>query len=607
MVSTGAFAGVVGLAACSDGDPPNLVRKTIGPRGGLISSHDRVLTLVLQPGALARDVEIEVFPSDEPPPIFGPAYRVRPQLELLVDAEVTYRRVLPSNPNAATVGVIRLDDYTQEMGYWRPLPRLALSVEQQSVIAIDDELSLYYGLLEDADAPPLPTDDGNPPATDEGPSSTSGPTTGGLTSGDTTSGETTSGDTTSGDTTRGPLDDGETTMGVDPTTGGAGSEGPASTTAVGSTGMGMSTDDGMVVPMCGDGMPQPGELCLVTGGDALVGLAPIDVGLGDLDGNGTLDLVTLDSGTLEVGVVLGNGDGTFGAPGMGTPIAGMPTMLEVGDFTGDGVLDVVVLDTSTDAVLLLVGDGAGGLAAPIATPTGAGLVDLAGADYDGNAARDLTVLSATDSTVQMLLGGPGGLVAGPAAPVGAMIDAAVTSGSFNPGVDAFADMMGVGVGAAGFDAWATDGLGTGYIGEITGAFGAGGTFVELVAGDIDGDGDDDVLAIDTAGAALVFGLSSGGAANFAFAAPLAVGIDPSDVVLADLDGDGDLEAVVCNATSASVMVFAWEAGAFALAFTFDTGTTPSGVAVGDLDGDGVPDLVVANAGSDTVTVVLSSP
>lgn len=588
-------AGLLTLGACADAGPDDLVRKTIGPGGGLISSHDDVLTIVLQPGALARDVEIEVFPSNEPPPIFGPAYRVRPQLPLMVDAEVTYRRVLPSNPNAATVGAIRLDDYTQEMGSWRPLPRVSLSVAQQSVMSLDDELSLYYGLLEDADAPPLPDDDGNPPPTDDG-STTSGPITGdGTTAGDA-----------------------ETTMGVDPTTsGGTSSEGPGSTSGSsgepgttaqgGSSSDGAGVDDGMVMLMCGDGMPQVGELCLALAGDTLAGLGPSDVGLGDLDGDGALDVVTLDSGALEVGVLFGNGNGTFGAPGAGTPIGGVPTTLVVADFTGDGELDVVVLDTGTDAVLLLAGNGAGGLAAPIATATGLGVVDLSDGNYDGNAARDVAVLNAGANTVQMLLGGPGGLVAGPATPVGAAIDAAIASGGFNPGGDAFTDIMGLGIGAAGYDAWATNGLGTGYIGEITGAFGAGGMFVELVAGDIDQDGNDDVVAIDSAGDALVLGVSTGGAANFGFAAPLPVGVDPSDVVLADLDGDGDLDAVVCNAASGNVMVFAWDVGGYALAFTFDTGMTPSGVAVGELDGDGVPDIVVSNAGSDSVTVVLSNP
>jgi hypothetical protein len=578
-------AGLWGLvAACGDSDPDHLVRKTIGPQGGLIGSYDQVLTIVLQPGALSREVEIEVFPSDEPPPIFGPAYRVRPQLELLVGAEITYRRVLPSNPNAATVAAIRLDDYTAEMGHWVPLTRLALVPEQQSVIAVDDHLSLYYGLLEDADAPPLPGDDGDdvPPA--DGSSTMEG--TGGTTTGE----------------------PGVTTMGEDPTTGddvlGSSSQGPLSTSSS-SDGGEMSTDDGMVMPICGDGMPQAGELCLMPGGSAPTGLGPADVGVGDLDGDGAIDVITLDADALEVGVLLGNGDGTVGAPGAGAMINGVPAALEVGDFTGEGDLDVVVLDTGSDAVLLLQGDGTGTLAAAVPTPTGAGVAAMVANTFDGGGSLDLAVLNAGANTIQMLLGGAGGLVAGPAVGVGANIDDAIASGSFNPGGDAFADVMGVGT--VGYDAWATNGLGTGYIGEVTGAFGAGGTFAKVVAGDVDEDGDDDVVGIDTTGDSLVLGLSTGGLAAFAFVAPLDVGTDPSDLVLADLDGDGDLEAVVCNATSGDVMVLAWNGAAYALAFTFDVDTAPSGVAVGQLDGDGVPDLVVANAGSDTLTIVRSDP
>lgn len=135
------------LAGC-DEEPEEIVRKTIGPAGGLVSSYDDVLTLVFQPGALTEEHEIVVFPSDEPPLIFGPAYRVKPDLELEVDVEVSYRRVLPSNTDGVTVAAIRLEDYEAEQGHWAALPRLALDAESGSVLAHDSQLSLYYGLLE---------------------------------------------------------------------------------------------------------------------------------------------------------------------------------------------------------------------------------------------------------------------------------------------------------------------------------------------------------------------------------------------------------------------------------------------------------------------------
>ncbi len=581
------------MVGCREPDPER-VTKTIGPAGGLISSHDDVLTLVFQPGALGSDTEIEVFPSDEPPPIFGPAYRVRPDIPLAVDVEVTYRRVLPSNPNAATVGAIRLDDYTEQMGYWRPLSRLALNPEQQSVISADDELSLYYGLLEDASAPPLPTDDGGddpPPGDDDG---TTGTSAGSMDTSATDGGSTTSPvDPSEGVTTEPPPDTDSTTNVT--------TEGQESS---GSSSGGMGMDDGMVMPICGDGMPQAGELCLAMGVDYAAGLDPIDVGLGDFDGNATLDVVTLDAGTLEVGLVPGNGDGTLGMPAGGFAVGAMPIELAVADFTGEGQLDVVVLDAAINSLGLLAGDGAGGFAAPVATAAGAGLVDLSVADFDGNAAADLGVLNATDGTVQMILGGAGMLVAGPVVGVMGGADATVGTGDLNAAADAFDDI--IAVGGAGYHAWATDGTGMAFVGDVTGAFGPGGTFSEVVVGDINVDGNPDVAGLDVATGSLVVGLSNGAAAMFNFGT-LAVGTTPSDVVLADLDGDTDLDVVVCNQGSDDVMIFAWDAGAYVPAFTFPTGVAPSGVAVGELDGDGVPDVVVSNEGSDSVTVILSDP
>jgi hypothetical protein len=163
---------VVVLTGCGrDEDPPHLVRKTIGTDGGLISSHDGVLTIVLQAGALTEATEIEVFPSDEPPRVFGPAYRVRPNVPLEIDAEVTYRRVLPEDPKDTDIAAIRLEDYENENGWWRPLPRLEVDAEHDLVLSLDSELSLYYALLEDSNGPDGndETDTGGESSSDDSP------------------------------------------------------------------------------------------------------------------------------------------------------------------------------------------------------------------------------------------------------------------------------------------------------------------------------------------------------------------------------------------------------------------------------------------------------
>jgi hypothetical protein len=171
----------LGLVACQPDDPPHRVRQTVGPEGGVVASHDNVLQIVILGGALSRSVEIEIEPSDAPPPIFGPAYRVRPDVELLLDAEVTYRRVLPSDPEGVAVAAIRGEDYEDGRWSWVPLPRIELDVDNAIVTGIDGELSAFYGLLERSE--PGPSTDTDMPGDDET----------GTTGGDEDTGESTGG------------------------------------------------------------------------------------------------------------------------------------------------------------------------------------------------------------------------------------------------------------------------------------------------------------------------------------------------------------------------------------------------------------------------------
>ncbi len=111
-----------------------------------------MLTVLILPGALEREREFVVTPSDTPPPIFGPAYRVQPDVDLMINAEVTYARKLPNDPTGTAVAAIHREDFSADSGTWIKLPTVELDVTDQLVTAIDDEVALFYGLLEGDDA-----------------------------------------------------------------------------------------------------------------------------------------------------------------------------------------------------------------------------------------------------------------------------------------------------------------------------------------------------------------------------------------------------------------------------------------------------------------------
>src|SRR5690606_16526756 len=70
---------LLSAGGCSEpASDPDLARAVIGPRGGIITSVDEVLTIAIPPGALEQSVELFIRPTDEPPDVFGQAYLVRP-------------------------------------------------------------------------------------------------------------------------------------------------------------------------------------------------------------------------------------------------------------------------------------------------------------------------------------------------------------------------------------------------------------------------------------------------------------------------------------------------------------------------------------------------
>ena len=159
-------------------------------------------------------------------------------------------------------------------------------------------------------------------------------------------------------------------------------------------------------------------------------------------------------------------------------------------------------------------------------------------------------------------------------------------------------------------------------GEITsGSFEArvdfttGGVLVDVVIGDLDGDGKPDLALVNHGSnwVSMFRNTTVTGAItadSFAAMVNFTAGDAPFSIAIGDLNGDGKPDIAVANSGSNSVSVFintsatgSITAGSFATKVDFTTGSTPNYVAIGDLDGDGKPELVVANNNSNTVSIL----
>ena len=87
-----------------------------------------------------------------------------------------------------------------------------------------------------------------------------------------------------------------------------------------------------------------------------VGEDPLLVVLEDLNGDGLADIVTVNEGSDDVSVLLGNGDGTF-ADQTTYAVGHKPRAITLKDLNGDGFVDILVTTRYTVSVLL--GNGGG--------------------------------------------------------------------------------------------------------------------------------------------------------------------------------------------------------------------------------------------------------
>jgi len=121
---------------------------------------------------------------------------------------------------------------------------------------------------------------------------------------------------------------------------------------------------------------------------------PNGVAVGDLRHNGIRDLVVANNGALtdgshaSVGVLLGNGDGTFQNP-VAYKAGPRPFALVLGDFNGDGNLDVAVCGYF--GVHVLLGKGDGTFSSAKGYTAGQNPDWIVAADFNGDGKLDLAV------------------------------------------------------------------------------------------------------------------------------------------------------------------------------------------------------------------------
>lgn len=335
------------------------------------------------------------------------------------------------------------------------------------------------------------------------------------------------------------------------------------------------------------------------------------VAVADVNQDGKLDIIVANTGYHTISVVLGNGDGTFGAREYFTTTGTLesedsfgyyPIFVATGDVNGDGKLDIVTGNDSNSPISLLLGDGAGGFAAPaaIGNPTNHRSVQIV--DVDGDGKLDVISTDAYSDEVSVLVGNGDGTFADEVRYAVGQNPYAVAAGDING--DSKLDLVTANIGDNSVSVLLSNGDGTF---QDQSALDTGSGPFSLALGDVNGDGELDIVTANVNEYSVSVLIGAGGG-TFEDRVEYGTGPGTYSVALGDFNGDGKLDIVTTNTYSSSVSVLlGYGDGTFQPYTAIDrTGYGPYAIATGDLDNDGRPDVVIANVWQDSLSVLLGN-
>jgi hypothetical protein len=336
------------------------------------------------------------------------------------------------------------------------------------------------------------------------------------------------------------------------------------------------------------------------------------VAVGDVNGDYQLDLIVANYDASNIGILLGDGTGAFGV--QTTYLTGSssdPYYIAVVDLNKDNRLDIVVANGGTDNVGVLLGNGDGTFQTqtPFSTGTSSEPSSIAIGDLNNDNSLDLVVVNYKANNIGVLLGyGNGTFQAQKIYSTGS------SSGPVTVGVYDFTGDGNLDIAVANFDGnnvgvFLANGNGT-FKSQMTLSIGAHSRPSWIVVGDFNEDTKVDIAVANymKSSVDVLVGVGNGSfIAQTTFS--IGKGSGTNSIEVADFNGDGHLDVTVANYKAATLCVLLGIGnGTFARQMIFSTGSKskPTVVAVNDFNNDNQLDIVVTNSNRGNVGILLNT-
>jgi hypothetical protein len=332
-----------------------------------------------------------------------------------------------------------------------------------------------------------------------------------------------------------------------------------------------------------------------------VGSSPNCVAVADVNGDGTLDLITANSDDNTLTILTNNGNGGFDFNATLNVNAILPYSVVAADLNGDGKLALVTVNDISGTLTILTNNGSGAFGFNVTLAAGSYPNAVTAANLNGNGKLALISANGGADTLTVFTNDGNGVYS---------LNATLAVGH-NPADVIAADVNGDGqldLISANYSANTL----TVLTNNGSGVFGSNATLHVgsspncVIAADVNGDGQLDLISADQGDGTLSV-LTNNGVGGFVLASTIGVGNGPHWVMAADVNGDGQLDLVSANQGDSTLTVLTNNGnGIFGISATLNEGSQPHFVTVADVKGDGTLALICANSGDSTVTVLTNA-
>ena len=333
--------------------------------------------------------------------------------------------------------------------------------------------------------------------------------------------------------------------------------------------------------------------------DLLVGEGPDSIAVCDFNRDGRDDVAVANQLGDTLTVAVSRPGGGLETLEIEFPARTRPSKVVIADFNGDARPDLVYLRDSVRQLDMRPGDGLGGFGLPVTSSSGVSVSDLASADFDGDG--DVDLVARAGGGLRFLFNDGQGFFE--------LTDQFLSASFFlRP---ALGDADGDGDIDIAVPIFTLDGAWLRvYANDGTGEFGrfdeypVSATPEAVAFGDVDGDGDQDLIWTLQSSGLLCTRLNEGGVFVNEQCSP--GGLSLRAIVATDLDGDGDADVAAADFFNDRVLLLESRGnGRFSTGMPIDVGSEPTILATGDLNGDGSPDVLCVNLRDRDVTMLVS--